>query len=363
MIPLAGPVIAALAFSGTTYAAPHFVVNNVKIDDLGTLGGSNAAANDVNDSGDIVGWSHTAAGQQSAFHFSGGFMKDIGASISTGPSVATGINNVGQIVGLADLNQQVMGYLWSAGQTQVLLGPSPTSPQAPTVAWKINDRGDVAGNVQLSRFRSDAVTWHSSGSTIQMPSPATDTKALDINAYGSMTGYAGTRAWRWTLKGGVVTGSREVPSVAGQRYMDGVGRAINDRGEVVGRYLLSRVGRLRAFFWDGRSTQSLDIGVLPNGGITSQAEDINEERFIAGHANEQSSVGPGIYQTRAFLYHADFGMYALPILPRMQDEEPCRAYALNERQPKGTEILVVGECFLANERRAVVWTVDVSLVP
>ena len=358
-------VSAALLFCAAANAAPHYVVNSVRVTDLGTVGGPIASANDINDRGDIVGWSFTAAGAEHAFLFTGGSMTDIGPSISKGWSAATGINNAGKIVGWGDWKQlQLMGFLYSAGFSQTLFGPGANFPPDMTSGWKINDAGDVGGLVNHPwPYTLDAITWKASGPVILMPSSTHDDQAFDINASGSMTGYtSGNVAWRWTLSGNVVTQSQQVPWPAATGYADGEGHGINDKGAVVGRFYLPSTGNYHAFFWDGRATKSVDLGTLPRG-LSSEAEDINEERFIAGHAGEQFASSPAQFRERGFLFHRDFGMITLPGLPGELKSDTCRAYALNDWRAEGGRLQIVGGCDLRGDTRAVRWDLNVALVP
>jgi probable HAF family extracellular repeat protein len=66
--------------------------------DLGTLGGSSSNATGINDIGQIVGRSETASGDVHAFRWENGAMLDLG-TLGGSSSFATGINELGQIVG------------------------------------------------------------------------------------------------------------------------------------------------------------------------------------------------------------------------------------------------------------------------
>jgi len=341
--------------------AAHFVVNTIKVSDLGTVGGSIAGARDVNDKNEIVGWSTTASGFEHAFLYSGGTMNDIGPSISPDESVATGINNASQIVGWGVQFSQQMGYSWTAGVATTLFGPVPNHPPNMTSAWKINDNGDICGAVYGPT--ADAITWQASGSTVVMPTASPYADAFDINLKSGMTGYgSGNLAWRWILSGGIVTQSKQVPWPAATGYSSGAGNAINDRGSVVGSFNFTSIGGTHAFFWDGKATKSVDLGLLPTG-ITAEAQDLDEDRFIAGFASEQFQATPVAYRQRAFLYHTDFGMLALPTLRGMLKSDSCRAYALNEWKSASSQLVIVGECDLRGNTRAVVWDAVVTLVP
>ena len=62
-----------------------------------------------------------------------------------------------------------------------------------------------------------------------------------------------------------------------------------------------------------------------------------------------------------FLFHRDFGMYALPRPAFAIWNGHCRARALNERNATNGVIQVVGTCDTAYGTRAVRWDVTVAL--
>jgi probable HAF family extracellular repeat protein len=71
--------------------------------DLGTLGGSESLALDLNDSGVVVGWANTLAGTKHAFIYRNGAMADLNDAIAPGSGwvleEAVAINGVGKIAG------------------------------------------------------------------------------------------------------------------------------------------------------------------------------------------------------------------------------------------------------------------------
>jgi probable HAF family extracellular repeat protein len=65
--------------------------------DMGTLGGLETQGRDINDAGQVVGWSQTADGQQHAFLWENGTMIDL-APLAGEFSAAVAINDHGQIL-------------------------------------------------------------------------------------------------------------------------------------------------------------------------------------------------------------------------------------------------------------------------
>lgn len=107
---------------------------------LGTLGGNRSSALSINDFGMIVGWSMNALNVSQAFLYNNGIMANLGVN---GGSVASGINNSGQIIGYSHslYGPTETSFLYSGGVMKDIgsWGGSQTRANG------INDKGQIVG--------------------------------------------------------------------------------------------------------------------------------------------------------------------------------------------------------------------------
>jgi probable HAF family extracellular repeat protein len=101
--------------------------------DLGTLGGAESGAYDINEAGQIVGWAETAEGEEHATFWHDGTTFDV----DTSESLALGINQSGQIVGRVQAADAVThAVMWQPVGSTNLVEPSPAeatpAPAIPT---------------------------------------------------------------------------------------------------------------------------------------------------------------------------------------------------------------------------------------
>jgi probable HAF family extracellular repeat protein len=120
--------------AGATHAFRY--ANGASLD-LGTLGGRNSEALDVNARGEVVGVSDVAGGGTRAFLWRDGTMYDLNTALPSGSGwvlqQATGISDAGQIVGIGTLDGAPRGFL--------------LTPPADVAVWPFGQRSQADGNL------------------------------------------------------------------------------------------------------------------------------------------------------------------------------------------------------------------------
>lgn len=344
------------------------------------FGGVDAEAHDINDLNEVVGWVNDPGDDPELPR--GVFYKNGTATWITDQygyynTHAHGINNSSRVVGTyQDPYQQPAtrhAFYWNSATSWFKeLSTQPYLSEANA----INDAGLIAGNVKGNigcNGQDDLpVTWQivsgwpgvDFGILFCPPSLTSDMHVQDVNESGAVTGRkengpgSGVRAFRWS--GSLVN----VPLPAGA--YETFGEGINESGAVVGsvNFYPETGTQPRAFFWNGTSANIILLGPLP-GGDYSQAKEVNDLKFVAGYSEHEFPFGSGIgkiTKVRAFIWHAHFGMKALPIPAGFSSTgTDCYANALNNLNWfAGGYIWVVGYCTNSqNQKRPVRWTVKI----
>lgn len=157
-----GVVVGESVFAGEGYLAQTHAVawHGTSITDLGTLGGLNSSASAINDAGLVVGYAQTADGFTHATLWDGAAVIDLNGFITV-PGVfgqaqylesrATGINELGQIVGTATATY-FPNYDPSLKSTrEFIFTLTPSVPESST--WAMMALG-LAGLASVARRRS-----------------------------------------------------------------------------------------------------------------------------------------------------------------------------------------------------------------
>jgi len=349
--------------------------------DLGTLGGVNSEASAINEGGQIVGWSENSQGIGNGFIHQNGVMSNLMPGVASWHSAAYDINDSGVAVGWVDDPNAALpakAFRWINGAWSFLNAGFTSGSGVHPAAWAtaINNSGLIAGSRQfaVSGF-TDALLWLQNLQFIDLeeaalpPSGSVFIESRDLNGSGDVVAFSSDydRPMRFKWVGFQIFWTAvPLPLPVAGLYLDfGDAYAINDRGRIVGHVSTYANGSDadRAIFWDGSSANSKYIGVLA-GGKRSWAYDLNEGEFIVGASELNDQLPPPLFSptlVRAFVYHKDFGMRALPSIAATGPYASCRANGVNERKSNGV-LQIVGSCEGNGRRHAVRWNVNVLSV-
>jgi probable HAF family extracellular repeat protein len=229
-------------FFGTQFQP--FLWQNGVLRNLGTLGGSNASADFVNENGQVTGSSFVNLTLfdclglpvvTHAFFWERGKMQDLGTLGGT-CSIDRALNNRGQVAGFSGLagDQNAHPFLWGHG-TMIDLG---TLGGSSGFVFAMNDAGDVAGNSYLPGDEvRHAVLWRR-GRIIDLGTIGDDpcSDAHGMNIRGQVVGSSDDcvqvelHGFLWQQGGSMIDLNAFVPPDSDLTITDG--HTINESGEI-----------------------------------------------------------------------------------------------------------------------------------
>lgn len=268
-----------------------YLYSNGVMTDLGTFGGPESFGNNINDRGQVVGAADLPDGIRHAFLYENGVKQDLGALPGHTFGTAFGINNRGEVVGGSrpaspPIFRAVSFKDGAVIDLGTLDGPS-------SFAVRINDLGQVVGRADLASGFSRAFLYED-GVMKDLGTLPGDTAsfASDINDRGQVVARSvsasASRAFLW--QDGVM---QDLGTLGGNLTEPS---GINIRRQVVGRARTATSGTAtRAFLWENGVMKDLNE-LIPagSGWVLLQATAINAAGQIVGNGTLNG-------QDRAFL--------------------------------------------------------------
>lgn len=304
-----------------------FLWDGFEVTDLGTFGGQDSKAWDINNLDEVVGWASQFDGTVRAFVWRGEALIDLGTLGGT-ESDAHGINDTGQIVGSSGLpgDTESHGFLWEDGVMQDLGTLAGNSSHARDVSRS----GRVTGYSSVTNVGWRAVIWEPDGTIIDLGSLGDGTNeslGVAINDAGFVVGQS-TGVGPNSQRRAFVSNGNEMRNLARHgQHMGGAaiaGRSINNSSQIVGPFRHRADDELHGFvFTPGQGMETIETLLPPNHGWWIEVPtDINDRGQISawGHPEGGSSFG----ETRSFII--------TPVTPEMMltvADGPLRADAIN----------------------------------
>lgn len=227
-------------------------------------------------------------------------------------SVRVGLNNLGDVAGKAGHSEgtALRVTVWKHGGLDRNEFLSLFRDEYSSASG-INDLGDIVGDSN-SDTSIVPCRWKANGDMEHIPMLAGHTggQALATNNRGDVVGYSsgplGARGFFWARKSGL----RDLGVLPGGTYSRA--RDVNDRGEIVG--VSSTPAGEHAVLWN-RAGGTINLGTLP-GDSTSEAIAINNAGEVIGYSNGPRGM-------RAFRWRKAAGMQELRMLAGGNSSRPC----------------------------------------
>jgi probable HAF family extracellular repeat protein len=267
-----------VGYSATTTGQTHaFSYSNGQMTDLGAFGGTYSAANAVNDSGLIAGLYYPTSNASHAFSVADSTFTDLG-TLGGANSAAYGINSAGATVGYSDTSTgSDLAFVYS----NHTMSPLPTLGGFNSYAQAINDSNEIIGYAQTTIGDYHAFSYQNGTITDLHTLGGTESYATAINSIGQVVGYS------------LITGSSNISHAvlyAGNTPIDlgtlggnnSYATGINSAGSIVG-YSQTTTDQDHAFFYSGGIMTDLNTLIpLNSGWELTNANAINNSGQIVG---------------------------------------------------------------------------------
>jgi probable HAF family extracellular repeat protein len=309
-------------------ALPLYGCSPSMITDLGTLGGPSTAT-DLNDAGVVVGFSTNAALLTRPFIWRAGTIAEISTpGTPSSADMAWGINGASQVVGRMGVPMSYAhAFAWSTGTATDLDAGGNES-----IAWGINETGDVAGQWSAAGPRSatHASIW-SRGARRELRTIAGDASVgyaigKHLEVVGSSTVAAGDLRFHAVLWDGDDVrdlGTLGGPNSAARAITSGRWPDAGFETTFIVGWSHAAGGSEHAFVWNRGAMH--DLGTLP-GDVRSGAQDVNGRGVIVGYSGDRGGV------SRAVMWPARTTILDLnTLLPADSGWQLWTAYAINDR--------------------------------
>ena len=271
---------------------PHYCTTELSVADSGL---NYIQTVDLNRRGQVLGWGYLDVGvevflwdQKHGYKFIDALAHELEI-----PVKAAAFNDRGQIVSTQPIEPDgafLRAVIWQQGKGLQFLQPAPGDDSS--VATDINNRGEVVGisgpYPNESAIGERSVIWDRQGRVTVIPAfPYSESdRPYAMNDAGQVVGanYVSgeVRGYIWDRKSGL----RAIEGLISGR--PGILHAINDHGEAVGSSsFYNGTSGAHAIFWS-EATGTVDLGDLPGAIENSFASDINNRRQIVGYG-----TGPG----------------------------------------------------------------------
>ena len=244
-------------YSGTVGNLHAVTYNGSTINNIGTLGGTQSFAYDINNSGYVVGESDTATGEGHAFIYDGATLTDITPTWDYARAV--GINDMGYVVGSGFQNFSLESFNKHGFIYDGLVTTRIDSFMSPGSSLSdINNNGIAVGSITIAvptgsgssiEYYPHAIIYEDSSITDIGTLGGNRSGARAINNNGQVVGGSDTsdprgiwNAFIYEESTGMVNLNDFIPAESGVHFLEAYD--INDNGEIVGVGLLNGDYRL-----------------------------------------------------------------------------------------------------------------------